>query len=343
MVGRKGFSFTHRRNAVDPGIELTYRGKRSQDKARGKARRVDEQVREYLKKGGGGPFAGNSLGGKPADFCTAYGITGEGRKDLARQLLERALRDQADLRRADQRRIAGWEAEAKEHAQRVLEQAPAWFYGSELGCAYIAQLFRLCNRAPEQDVADAPPVERMVKELKKTLQGQRRDADVDAMMPVFTQILGMPKEKAAAYFRAEFKAPGRAAGGYVPLRRGGVTPRLPGEGRAAHPSPELDLRQAEDGGGILRPPQEVPRRLRRRLYVFDGPQARRLRTAFDVSTSTGESEAVIPDRAFFRVTRVVRQDSRVEVHLTPLRPDQAAKAPWTWLGQDAGLRLPSQC
>ncbi|MFG3001347.1 hypothetical protein [Streptomyces sp. NPDC048340] len=336
------FSFTHKRNVVDPGIELTYRGKQSQAKARGKARQVDDQVREYLKKGGGGPFAGNGLGGKLADFCTAYGITGEGRKDLARQLLERAMRDRSDMRRADQQRIAGWEKEAKAHAQRVLDQAPAWFYGSELGCAYIAQLFRLCNRAPEQDLADAPSVERLVKELKRTLQGQGRDAEVDAMMPVFAQILGMPKEKAAAYFRAEFKAPsGRLDGTYY---RAEVLSRLDCE--------EGDVLRTQAPTSISGKREKAEDFFEHRkkyrgasgvdvLYVFDAPQAKRLRTALDVS-STGEGEAVVPDRAFFRVTKVLRQGSRVEVHLTPIRSEQASRTPWSWLGHDAGLRLPAR-
>ncbi|MFC5722267.1 hypothetical protein ACFP1Z_19055 [Streptomyces gamaensis] len=333
------YSFTYKRNIADSGVQLTYSGKQSPAKALSKARDVDAKVRDYLKKGGGGVFSGNTPGAKLAGFCAAYGITGEGRKDLARQLLDHAMREQEELRAADQRRLAAWKERQQEHARRVLEQAPAWFYGTEVGCAHVARLFRLCNRAPEQELPHVPTAKDIVRELRKTLEGQGRDADVQAMMPVFAQILGMPKEEAANYFRAEFKAASQLPGTFYRAevlsgfghRQGDV---LRTQAPTSVSSKEAKARdffthRAGHGGAT-----EV-----KVLYVFDSPPGRRLQTALNES-STGEGEAVVPDRAFFRVAGVKRSGPEVVVHLTPVRGDEARRGPWSWMGHDAGLRLP---
>ncbi|MFJ8312926.1 MULTISPECIES: hypothetical protein [unclassified Streptomyces] len=314
------------------GVHLRYAGKQSEAKARAKAAKVDEQVRKFLKTKGGGPF--DLLG----QFCSAHNITrGGGRENLAKQLLAHTQGEQKKMQQVKANGAASAARLQQEHEDNVKARAFAWFYGTELGCAYLAQVFRLQNRDPSQGTPAKPTAKQVAQELSKTLDGADMVSDIKIMEGVFEEILKLPRKKVVDLFRSTLQPPkgqtleGRYYRAEVlngPSFRPGAVLRTQAptsiSGRREKAEEFFEHRAGFGGANIL--------------YVFDNPPARRLQTALDKS-STGESEGIVPDRTFFSVAHVAKKGDCTEVHLAHAG-EEAQNKQWRWMGHDAGLRLP---
>ncbi|MFI5983479.1 hypothetical protein ACIBEA_21695 [Streptomyces sp. NPDC051555] len=313
-------------------VKLAYTGKQSQQKAQNKLKQVDKDLQAYLKEAG--PFASAS------SFCSRYGYRqGGGRADLARQLFEWTQETRKERSGAQQRAAAKQQRNEQEEERRILSRAEAWFYGTELGSAYISQMFRLCNR---DDLSDAglrrPTAGQVAYELRRTLTDCGRDDDVRLMEPLFAKFLRMKPAQLADHFREAFRLPS-APGKSRPYYRAEVL-----AGRFAHKPGDVLRTQAptsvstseEKAASFLGHRKEHGSE--RVLYTFAGVPTRPLNTALNVS-STGEGEAIVPDRTDVQVIAVERTSFEGEplVRVT-LGPAKRARADgWDWMGHDAGL------
>ncbi|MER5561282.1 hypothetical protein ABT071_22040 [Streptomyces sp. NPDC002506] len=237
-----------------------------------------------------------------------------------------------------QRKAAGEDNAARrqqEHEVQVRANAFAWFYGTELGCAYLAQVFRLQNRDPGQKLPGGPTAGEVARELSTTLAGQDISEDIKLMEEVFETILRLPSNEVVRLFRSKFQlSDGQTLDGRyyraevlnaAAFRRGQVlrTQAPTSISGSREQAREFFTHRAGHGGSNI-------------LYVFDNPPARRLQTALNKS-STGESEGLVPDRMFFRVAHLAKKDDHTEVHLVPAGKEAQRESGTGWATTPASV------
>ncbi|MFD7029058.1 hypothetical protein ACFWAR_13595 [Streptomyces sp. NPDC059917] len=314
-------------------VRLEYTGKQSAKKAQNKAKQVEKDAQAYLRSAG--PFASAS------GFCSQYGYRqGGGREGLARQLFEWAQQKQKQKTSAHQQAVAKQEQGKQQYEQQVRDRAEAWFYGTELGSAYISQVFRLCNRDDLSGAGLQPPTAKEVAaELRETLADCDREADIRLMEPVFSEFLRMTPRQLVDRFRRAFRLPGTPARS-KPYYRAEVL-----SGRFTHQ--QGDLLRTQSPTSVSTSEAKAAAFFDHReghgservLYTFDGVPTRSLSTALNVSSS-GEAEAIVPDRTDLRVLSVRREQhqGRTLVRVTLGPAEEGRQGGWEWMGHDAGLR-----